>query len=98
MRTLVGVLVFSTALFAAKFREVFGRTQHAYAHMGHLHHIAAKETNLMVVEQHRTLAAPDAYAARGGWMSGRDAVVVTYYKSHGEVSRARISSKMLEAA
>ncbi len=85
-------------VFAAKFREVFGRTQHAYAHMGHLHHIDVKETNLMVVEQHRTLAAPDAYAARGGWMSGRDAVVVTYSKAHGEVSRCRISSKMLEAA
>ncbi len=85
-------------VFAAKFREVFGRTQHAYAHMGHLHHIDVKETNLMVVEQHRTLAAPDAYAARGGWMSGRDATVVTYSKAHGEVSRCRISSKMLEAA
>lgn len=85
-------------VFAAKFREVFGRTQHAYAHMGHLHHIDVKETNLMVVEQHRTLAAPDAYASRGGWMSGRDAVVVTYSKEHGEVGRCRISSKMLEAA
>lgn len=85
-------------VFAAKFREVFGRTQHAYAHMGHMHHIDVKETNLMVVEQHRTLAAPDAYAARGGWMSGRDATVVTYSKAHGEVSRCRISSKMLEAA
>lgn len=85
-------------VFAAKFREVFGRTQHAYAHMGHLHHIDVKETNLMVVEQHRTLAAPDAYAARGGWMSGRDATVVTYSRQHGEVSRCRISSKMLEAA
>lgn len=86
------------SVFVAKFREVFGRTEHAYAHMGHLHHVSAKETNLMVVEQHRTLAAPDAYAARGGWMSGRDAVVVTYHKAHGEVSRARVSSKMLEAA
>lgn len=84
-------------VFAAKFREVFGRTKHAYAHMGHLHHIDVKETNLMVVEQHRTLAAPDAYASRGGWMSGRDAVVVTYSKQHGEVSRCRVSSKMIES-
>lgn len=84
-------------VFAAKFREVFGRTKHAYAHMGHLHHIDMKETNLMVVEQHRTLAAPDAYASRGGWMSGRDAVVVTYSKQHGEVSRCRVSSKMIES-
>lgn len=85
-------------VFAAKFREVFGRTKHAYAHMGHMHHIDVKETNLMVVEQHRTLAAPDAHASRGGWMSGRDAQVITYHRKHGEVGRVRISPKMLEAA
>jgi hypothetical protein len=85
-------------VFAAKFREVFGRTKHAYAHMGHLHSIDVKETNLMIVEQHRTLAAPDAYASRGGWISGRDAQVITYHKRHGEVGRLRISPQMLEAA
>ena len=85
-------------VFAAKFRDVFGRTKHAYAHMGHLHHIDVKETNLMIVEQHRTLAAPDAYASRGGWMSGRDAQVITYSRRFGEVGRVRVSSQMLEAA
>jgi len=83
-------------VFAAKFREVFGRTKHAYAHMGHLHHIDIKETNLMVVEQHRTLAASDAYSARSGWVSGRDAQVITYSKRFGEVGRVRVSSKMVE--
>ena len=34
----------------------------------------------MIVEQHRTLAAPDAHQARGGWISGRDAKVITYHK------------------
>lgn len=85
-------------VFAAKFREVFGRTKHAFAHLGHLHHIDQRETNLMVVEQHRTLAAPDAYAARGGWLSGRDAQVITYHREFGEVGRCRVSDKMLEAA
>ncbi len=85
-------------VFAAKFREVFGRTKHAYAHMGHMHHVDIKETNLMIVEQHRTLAAPDAYASRGGWMSGRDAQVITYHRRHGEVGRVRVSPQMLEAA
>jgi hypothetical protein len=84
-------------VFASKFRDVFGRTRHAYAHMGHLHHVDQKETNLMIVEQHRTLAAPDAYASRGGWMSGRDAQVITYSREHGEVGRVRINSKMVEA-
>jgi len=84
------------SVFAAMFREVFGRTKHAYAHMGHLHSIDVKETNLMLVEQHRTLASPDAYAARGGWISGRDAKVITYSKRFGEVSRITISPEMLQ--
>lgn len=82
-------------VFTAKFRDVYGRTAHAYAHMGHLHHIEVKETNLMVVEQHRTLAAPDAHASRGGWISGRDAQVITYSKEYGEVSRIRISAQRI---
>lgn len=82
-------------VFAAQFREMFGRTKYAYAHTGHLHSIDVKENNLMVVEQHRTLAAPDAYAARGGWLSGREAQVITYHREYGEVSRVRINSNML---
>ena len=83
-------------VFAAQFREMFGRTKYAYAHMGHLHSIDVKENNLMIVEQHRTLAAPDAYAARGGWLSGRDAKVITYDSRYGEVSRLTINSDMLK--
>jgi len=83
-------------VFAAQFREMFGRTKHAYAHTGHLHHLDIKENNLMIVEQHRTLAPADAYAARGGWLSGRDAKVITYHKLYGEVSRLTINSDMLK--
>lgn len=83
-------------VFAGKFREIFGRTKHAYAHMGHLHHIDVKENNLMIVEQHRTLAPSDAYAARGGWLTGRDAKVISYDKRYGEVSRLTINSDMLK--
>lgn len=82
-------------VFVAKFRDVFGRTKHSYAHMGHMHHIDMKETNLMVVEQHRTLSAKDAYASRGGWMAGRDAKVITYSKKFGEVGRLTISPEMV---
>lgn len=83
-------------VFVAKFRDVFGRTKHSYAHTGHLHHDKRIEDNLMTVEQHRTLAAPDAYASRGGWMSGRDAKVITYHKQHGEVGRITISPEMVQ--
>lgn len=82
-------------VFAGQFREMFGRTKHAYAHMGHLHSVDVKENNLMIVEQHRTLAPGDAYSARGGWLSGRDAKVITYSKQFGEVSRLTINSDML---
>ena len=83
-------------VFASQFREIFGRTKYAYAHMGHLHSVDVKENNLMIVEQHRTLAAPDAYSARGGWLSGRDAKTITYHKEYGEVSRVTINSDMLK--
>ena len=83
-------------VFAGQFREMFGRTKYAYAHTGHLHHIDVKENNLMIVEQHRTLAPADAYAARGGWLTGRDAKVITYSKDYGEVSRLTINSDMLK--
>lgn len=83
-------------VFAAQFREIFGRTKYAYAHLGHLHHIDVKENNLMIVEQHRTLAPADAYSARGGWLTGRDAKVITYHRDFGEVSRITINSAMLQ--
>lgn len=82
-------------VFAAQFREMFGRTKYAYVHTGHLHHIDIKENNMMIVEQHRTLAAPDAYSARSGWISGRDAKVITYHRDFGEVGRLTVSFDML---
>lgn len=85
-------------VFAAQFRELFGRTKFAYAHTGHLHHVDVKENNLMIVEQHRTLAAPDAYAARGGWITGRDAKVITYHKEFGEVGRITVSFDMVKGS
>jgi hypothetical protein len=83
-------------VFAGQFREIFGRTKYAYGHTGHMHHIDVKENGLMIIEQHRTLAPADAYSARGGWLSGRDAKVITYDKRFGEVSRLTINSDMLK--
>lgn len=82
-------------VFAAQYREIFGRTSHSYAHLGHMHHDKVFETNLMRVEQHRTLAARDAYSAFGGWYSGRSAPVITYHKEYGEVGRINITPEML---
>jgi hypothetical protein len=82
-------------VMVSKFREVFGRTKFSYCHMGHLHHDYKIETNLMTVEQHRTMAAKDAYASRNGWMSGRGAPVVTYSKQFGEVGRQVYTPEMV---
>lgn len=85
------------SVFARKFRAEYGAANHAYGHIGHLHHTHVIESNLMLVEQHRTLAAPDAYASRGGFMSGRSASAITYHKKHGEVARATISPDMVQS-
>lgn len=79
----------------AKFRKAFGESDYSYAHVGHLHHQKIVESRNMVVEQHRTLAAKDAYASRGGWMSRRSANVITYSADFGEVGRITISPEML---
>ena len=82
-------------VFVSKYRQVFGRSKFSYAHLGHLHSNQSKETNLMMVERHRTLCASDAYSAKGGWVSGRDAKVITYHKQFGEVARVTISPEMV---
>lgn len=79
----------------AQFREMYGRTKYAYAHVGHLHHRELKECSLMVVEQHSTLAAKDAHSARGGYHSERGAVVINYHKEYGETGRSCIRPQML---
>jgi hypothetical protein len=86
------------SVFAGQFRQAYGRTKHSYAHIGHLHSDALKSTNLMKVERHETLAAPDAYAANGGWLADRSAKVITYHRKFGEVSRCIISPQMLAGA
>ena len=75
------------SVFAGRFREIYGRTKYSYAHLGHRHSDEVLTTNLMKVEQHETLAAPDAHEANGGWPLGRSAKVITYSKHFGEVCR-----------
>ena len=86
------------SVFVAKFRQEYGSTEFHYADLGHLHHEKVLESNLMVLEQHRTLASPDAHASRGGWISGRQAKVTTYHKDFGKVIEHVISPKMLGVA
>lgn len=82
-------------LFAAQFPELWGRTRKRYAHTGHRHHLEIKEHSGMTVVQHSTLAARDAYAARGGWLSERQVRGITYHSEWGEVATTTITPEML---
>lgn len=88
-------------LFASQFPRVWGTSIKRYAHCGHRHHledIGHKDHNGMRVTQHPTLAARDAYAARGGWVTGREATSITYHKKFGKVGETTICPEMLEAS
>lgn len=85
-------------VFAGYFRELYGRTRFSYGHVGHLHSKAVAKGDLMHVEQHRTLAAPDSYSAGGGWAAGnvREASVITYSRRFGETGRIILTPEMLQ--
>lgn len=84
-------------LFAAQFPEIWGGTKKRYVHTGHWHHVEEQEHPGMKVIQHPTLAAKDAYAARGGWLSEREATAITYHNRFGQVGRVTVTPEMLEA-
>lgn len=80
---------------AGTFRELYGRSRFAYCHFGHLHSDEGVRTDLMYLERHETLAAQDAYASGGPWLSGRSAKRITYHRNFGEVSRNRLTPEMV---
>jgi hypothetical protein len=82
-------------LFAAQFPKIWGATEKRYAHCGHRHHVEEKEHSGLTVIQHPTLAARDAYAARGGWIADRSVRAITYHAEFGEVGRNVITPEML---
>lgn len=83
-------------LFASepRFREMWGKSNYTYIHTGHYHHERVVEDGGAIAEQHPTLAARDAYAARGGWVSRRGAKVITYDKIDGEISRITVRPRL----
>jgi hypothetical protein len=83
-------------LFASQYANVWGETTKRYAHTGHRHHVEEKEHSGMTVVQHPTLAARDAYAARGGWMAERQVSAITYHEQYGQVSKITVIPEMLE--
>lgn len=75
------------AAMATDYRKDFGECEFVYCHSGHFHHATVTECTLGIDEVHPALASKDAYAARGGWRSYRQAAAVVYHKNFGEVGR-----------
>lgn len=75
-------------LFAGSFPVEWGTSEYRYIHTGHKHAVEEREHPGIKIIQHPTLAAPDAYAIRNGWLSKRQASSITYSKRYGEVARA----------
>lgn len=82
----------------AMFPEMWGRTKKRYCHTGNYHSTKEDEANGIKIMQHPTLAARDAYAARGGWFSDREVCSITYHKKFGQGMRVYACPEMLEAA
>ncbi len=89
------------ALFSSepRYRSMWGEANYCYIHTGHYHQTEQdmSEYGGAIVERHPTLAARDAYAARGGYVSRRAARVITYDKIDGEVERSTVLPRIAEA-
>jgi len=82
-------------LFASQFPKIWGNTSKRFIHCGHRHHAHIKEYSGCTVEQHPTLAARDAYAARGGWIAERQVSSITYSDKYGQVAKNTVTPEML---
>lgn len=69
----------------------WGETDHRHFFFGHIHHETAKEIGTVRVESFASPAAKDAYAAAGGYRSGRALNAVTFHAERGEVCRHRVN-------
>lgn len=83
-------------IMAAEKPKEWGETMHRRFFRGHQHHDNRVEYNGCIVEQFRTLAAKDAYAAEHGFLSGRDLKAITFDEEYGEVARSIVSVNYLK--
>lgn len=84
-------------IMAAERPQDWGDTKHRYFYRGHHHRDKVQEFNGGKVEQFRTLAAKDAYAAGHGYLSGRDMKCIVHHKEYGEQSRFTCGIDVLRA-
>jgi hypothetical protein len=82
-------------LFAAMFREMWGRCPKVHIHVGHRHHKEEKDHNGARVTQWPTLAAMDAHSARHGYFTDRELTALTYHRDFGQVASNSVTPEML---
>lgn len=84
------------SIMAATVPEMWGRAidNGRAFYQGHLHHEATQTHNGCKTHVMPTLAAPDAYAAGGGWISTRAMILDVYHKRHGHVDRYYCTPEM----
>ena len=85
-------------VMAADRAQDWGETVHRHWLIGHVHHESRKEYAGVTVESFGTMAARDAYAANGGWRSGRSMQAIVYHAEHGEVARSKVTAAMFAEA
>lgn len=82
-------------VMAADQAKAWGRTEHRYWYLGHVHHQSVKEYAGVTVESFNTLTAKDAYAAFGGYRARQNMKCIVIHKEFGEVSRHTVHPDML---
>ncbi len=83
-------------VMAADQAKAWGRTEHRYWYLGHVHHQSVKEYAGVTVESFNTLTAKDAYAAFGGYRARQNMKCIIIHKEYGEVSRHTVHPDMLK--
>jgi len=83
------------SIMATEKAEDWGKTDHRYFYRGHHHQDKVTELRGCKVEQFRTLAPKDAYAAGGGYLSGQDMKAIVHHAKHGEIARSTFAISMM---
>ena len=82
------------AIMATERPADWGQTEHRYFYRGHHHQDKVLDLRGCKVEQFRTLAPKDAYAAGGGYFSGQDMKAIVHHAKHGEIARHTFAISM----
>lgn len=84
-------------VFTADQRAAWGRTKHARALVGHVHHDSVETVGALTVQTFPTLAPKDAWHTAKGYRSGRDTRLQIWHREHGLRSEQIITISEIHA-